>query len=87
MIPARGVSLDPRTGTWAARTYGDAEAVVDGETRLTFTELAALAIMRRGPRSRRRRTGRPCRGLGPNSWEWIVTALAGILGAGACWCH
>jgi acyl-CoA synthetase (AMP-forming)/AMP-acid ligase II len=67
----------------AAAGFGDAEAVVDGTTRLTFAELYAAMLdsvrammtlgVRRGDRV----------GLwAPNSVYWIVAAL-GVLGAGA----
>jgi len=35
-LPDRGVRSIPALAQWAATRYGDAEAVVDGETRLTF---------------------------------------------------
>ena len=38
--PVRSI---PALAQWAAARYGDAEAVVDGDTRLTFRELAAVA--------------------------------------------
>jgi acyl-CoA synthetase (AMP-forming)/AMP-acid ligase II len=83
VIPARGVRSIPALAQWAARTYGDAEAVVDGETRLTFTELAALAHRAtRATIAAGVEPGDRVAVWGPNSWEWIVTAL-GILGAGA----
>ncbi|NUP42189.1 MAG: AMP-binding protein [Streptomyces sp.] len=66
----------------AARRFADAPALVDGELRLSFRELAALMVrsvkaalaLGIGPGDRV--------GLcGPNSAEWIVAAL-GIQGAG-----
>ena len=73
----------PALAQWAAARYGDAEAVVDGGTRLTFRELAALA--RRATRAAMAQGIRPGDRVAiwaPNSWEWIVAAL-GTLGAGA----
>jgi HIP---CoA ligase len=73
----------PGLAQWAATRWSDAQAVVDGETRLTFEELADAAL----------RATRATMALGiepgdrvaiwaPNRWEWIVAAL-GVLGAGA----
>ena len=67
----------------AAERFGDAEAVVDGEVRLSFSDLADAA----------RDAGRAFVGAGvepgdrvaiwsPNVWEWIV-ALLGLQSAGA----
>ena len=78
--PVRSI---PALAQWAAARYGDAEAVVDGGTRLTFRELAALA--RRATRAAMAQGIRPGDRVAiwaPNSWEWIVAAL-GTLGAGA----
>jgi acyl-CoA synthetase (AMP-forming)/AMP-acid ligase II len=78
--PVRSI---PALAHWAAARYGDAEAVVDRDTRLTFRELGVLA--------RRSTQGAIAQGIqpgdrvaiwAPNSWEWIVAAL-GALGAGA----
>ena len=55
-------SLRWRSGP--ADRYGDAEAVVDGDTRLTFRELAALAHRATAARSRGHRARRPGRDLG-----------------------
>ena len=68
----------------AARRFGDADAVVDGDRRVTFAELATLG---------RRRAARALCASGvepgdrvavwaPNSLEWIVAAL-GVTTAGA----
>ncbi len=82
MIPARGVRSIPALAQWAARTYGDDEAVVDGDTRLTFRELAALAHRAtRAAIATGVEPGDRVAVWGPNSWEWIVAAL-GVLGAG-----
>lgn len=73
----------PRLVASAADRFGDAPAVVDGDTRLTFAELAAAA----------RHVTRAAIGAGlapgdrvgiwaPNSARWVVAAL-GLLGAGA----
>ena len=67
----------------AAATYGDAEAVVDGDRRISFAELARLV--------RRAAAGCAAAGVtkgdrvavwGPNSLEWMVAAL-GAVSAGA----
>ncbi len=78
--PVRSI---PALAQWAAARYGDAEAVVDGGTRVTFRELAALA--RRATRAAMAQGIQPGDRVAiwaPNSWEWIVAAL-GALGAGA----
>jgi acyl-CoA synthetase (AMP-forming)/AMP-acid ligase II len=60
----------------AAEKWPDAEAVVDGEVRLTFAELrqtvarAARAAMAAGIRQ-----GDRAAIWAPNSWQWIVAAL------------
>src|SRR5262249_20169391 len=60
----------------AAEKWPDAEAVVDGEVRLTFAELrqtvdrAAGAAMAAGIRP-----GGRAAIWAPNSWQWIVAAL------------
>ena len=72
----RGRALGDYVHEWADR-YGDAEAVVDGEVRLTYRQLAALA------------DGAASRLLGaglvpgdtllvqlPNSWEFVALTLA-----------
>jgi acyl-CoA synthetase (AMP-forming)/AMP-acid ligase II len=73
----------PRMALSAAERFGDAEAVVDGTTRLSFTELA--------DRIRRAAGAYASAGIGkgdrvgvwaPNSAEWIVAAL-GAVTAGA----
>jgi len=82
-LPDHGVRSIPALAQWAATRYGDAEAVVDGETRLTFREVAALA--RRATRSAMAQGIAPGDRVAiwaPNSWEWMVAAL-GALGAGA----
>ena len=45
--PVRSI---PALAQWAAARYGDAEAVVDGGTRLTFRQLAALVRRATQPR-------------------------------------
>jgi acyl-CoA synthetase (AMP-forming)/AMP-acid ligase II len=73
----------PQLVQWAGETYGDAEAVVDGDDRVGFAELAALV--------RRAAAGCVARGVepgdrvavwGPNSLAWLVAAL-GAISAGA----
>ena len=77
--PARSI---PALAQWAADRYGDAEAVVDGDTRLTFRQLAVLAHQAtRGAMALGIRPGDRVAIWAPNSWEWIVAAL-GALGAG-----
>ena len=77
------MSTIPQLVEHAAATYGDAEAVVDGDVRVSFAELAALV--------RRAATGCTQAGVdkgdrvaiwGPNSLPWIVAAL-GAVAAGA----
>lgn len=73
----------PALAQWAAARYRDAEAVVDGETRLTFRDLAERA--RRATRATIAAGIEPGDRVAiwaPNRWEWIVAAL-GALGAGA----
>src|SRR5579859_288708 len=66
----------------AARRFGDAEAVVDGERRVSFAELsdlvhvAARALVASGVE-----TGDRIAVWAPNSLEWIVAAL-GVTTAG-----
>ncbi|MFD4459082.1 FadD3 family acyl-CoA ligase [Nocardia sp. NPDC058480] len=73
----------PQLVTSAADRFGDAEAVVDGALRLSFTELAA--------RVRRAAGALAAAGIGkgdrvalwaPNSAEWMIAAF-GVLTAGA----
>ena len=75
-------STIPALVQWAGETYGDAEAVVDGDRRVSFAELAAMV--------RRSAAGCVGRGVrpgdrvaiwGPNSLEWIAAAL-GVVSAG-----
>src|SRR5215207_3989096 len=72
----------PQLARSAAARFGAAEAVVDGEVRLTFADLAAAAT----------EAGRAFVAAGvevgdrvaiwsPNVWEWIV-ALLGLQSAG-----
>ena len=72
----------PALAQWAAARYRDAEAVVDGETRLTFRDLADRALRATLPPSRRASNPATAWPSGSNRWEWIVAAL-GVLGAGA----
>jgi HIP---CoA ligase len=72
----------PRLAQVAAERFGDAEAVVDGDVRLTFVELAALA--HRATRAAIALGVEPGDRVGvwaPNGHEWIAAAL-GIQGAG-----
>ncbi|MEU2338848.1 FadD3 family acyl-CoA ligase [Streptomyces sp. NPDC006654] len=67
----------------AARRYGDAEAVVDGRTRIDYAELgarverAAAACMAAGVG-----TGDRVGIWAPNSLEWIVAALGAVSAGG-----
>jgi acyl-CoA synthetase (AMP-forming)/AMP-acid ligase II len=80
MAPVRSI---PALAQWAAGRFGDAEAVVDGDTRLTFHQLGARARQAtRAAIARGIQPGDRVAILAPNSWEWIVAAL-GALGAGA----
>jgi len=84
----RGVGLSvatiPALVEHAGRTFGDAEAVVDGERRVSFAELAAMV--------RRAAAGCAAAGVtrgdrvavwGPNSLEWLVAALGAVSAGGA----
>jgi HIP---CoA ligase len=67
----------------AAAQYGDAEAVADGERRVSFAELAVLT--RRAAADCIRRGVQPGDRVGiwaPNTLDWVVAAL-GALSAGA----
>jgi acyl-CoA synthetase (AMP-forming)/AMP-acid ligase II len=78
--PVRSI---PALAQWAATRFGDAEAVVDGDTRLTFRQLGARALQAtRAAMAQGIQPGDRVAILAPNSWEWIVAAL-GALGAGA----
>lgn len=73
----------PALAQWAAARYGDAEAVVDGDTRLTFDDLAGSALVAtRASMALGIEPGDRVAIWAPNRWEWIVAAL-GVLGAGA----
>ncbi|MGN9910122.1 FadD3 family acyl-CoA ligase [Phytohabitans sp. LJ34] len=67
----------------AAEAHPDREAVVDGDTRVTFERLAveveraAAALVASGVRA-----GDRVAIWAPNSWRWLVAAL-GVAGAGA----
>ena len=79
----RNLRSIPALAQWAAARYGDAEAVVDGATRLTFDDLAARALVAtRATMALGIEPGDRVAIWAPNRWEWIVAAL-GVLGAGA----
>jgi acyl-CoA synthetase (AMP-forming)/AMP-acid ligase II len=83
VTPETGVQSIAALAQWSAGVYGDAEAVVDGDTRLSFRQLAELA--HRATRANIAAGVVPGDRVAiwaPNSWEWIVAAL-GALGAGA----
>ena len=66
----------------AARDHTDREAIVDGDVRLTFTELgAAMVASTRAAMAVGLRAGDRAAVWAPNIHEWIVAAL-GVLGAG-----
>ncbi|MGW7792545.1 AMP-binding protein, partial [Streptomyces tricolor] len=73
----------PELVRWAARRYADAEAVVEGRTRITYAELgarverAAAACLACGGR-----VGDRVAVWAPNCLDWIVAAL-GAVSAGA----
>ncbi|MFG2886880.1 FadD3 family acyl-CoA ligase [Streptomyces sp. NPDC048297] len=73
----------PRLVRWAAERYADAEAVVDGRTRITYAglgariERAAAACLANGVRP-----GDRVAVWAPNSLDWMVAAL-GAVTAGA----
>ncbi|TWP54119.1 AMP-binding protein [Lentzea tibetensis] len=67
----------------AATLYGDAEALVDGEIRLSYTELRAqVLVAARGLVALGVRPGDRVALLAPNSRHWVTSAL-GALHAGA----
>jgi HIP---CoA ligase len=73
----------PALAQWAAARFGEAEAVVDGDTRLTFRGLAEQALRAtRATIAAGIEPGDRVAIWAPNRWEWIVAAL-GVLGAGA----
>jgi acyl-CoA synthetase (AMP-forming)/AMP-acid ligase II len=67
----------------AGETYGDAEAVVDGQRRVTFAQLAEMVRgAAAGCAGRGVEPGDRVAIWGPNSLEWVVAAL-GAVSAGA----
>jgi HIP---CoA ligase len=82
-MPDDPVRSIPALAQWAAARFGDAEAVVDGDTRLTFRDVAARAHRAtRAAMATGIRPGDRVAIWAPNSWQWMVAAL-GALGAGA----
>ncbi len=66
----------------AAERFGDAEAIVDGDVRLTFAELAdAAAAAGRAFLAAGIQRGDRVAVWSPNVWEWVV-ALLGLQSAG-----
>jgi acyl-CoA synthetase (AMP-forming)/AMP-acid ligase II len=60
----------------AARLWPDLEAVVDGDVRLSFSELAEwVERSARAASATGLRKGDRAAMWAPNSWEWVVTAL------------
>jgi acyl-CoA synthetase (AMP-forming)/AMP-acid ligase II len=73
----------PNAVRWAGRRYGDLEALVDGDLRLTFTDLQERMVA--GVRAFLALGVRPGDRVAlwaPNSARWVLAAL-GILGSGA----
>ncbi len=78
-VPVRSI---PALAQWAAGRFGDREAIVDGDRRISFVELDSLALQAtRACIARGVSPGDRVAIWAPNSWEWIVAAL-GVLGAG-----
>ena len=72
----------PGLVAYAAEQYGEAEALVDGDVRLSFTELAARALDVTGAAMAAGLHPGDRVGLwAPNMAEWVLAAL-GLLGAG-----
>ena len=60
----------------AERRFGDVEALVDGEVRMTYSELGRrVAAMARALAARGLRPGDAVGVWGPNTWQWAVAAL------------
>jgi HIP---CoA ligase len=73
----------PALARWAARTYRDAEALVDGPTRLTFEGIEARMLQAgRALIAHGVQPGDRVAIWAPNCWQWVVAAL-GVLSAGA----
>jgi len=67
----------------AARRFGDAEALADGDLRLSFAQLEAQAlVVTRAAMAAGIAPGDRVGMWAPNIAEWVVAAL-GLLGAGA----
>jgi acyl-CoA synthetase (AMP-forming)/AMP-acid ligase II len=68
----------------AAETWPDAEALVDGDTRLTFSELRDLVMQAgRAAMAAGLEKGDRAAIWAPNRWEWVVTALGIHVAGGA----
>ena len=73
----------PALVDWAARRFGDEEAVVDGEVRLSFAQLAsAVDQVARGLVARGLRPGERVALWAPNCHEWILGALGALRAGG-----
>jgi acyl-CoA synthetase (AMP-forming)/AMP-acid ligase II len=69
--------------TLAAQRWGEREAVVDGDVRLTYADVDSWMLRSvRAALASGIAPGDRVALWAPNSWEWIVAAL-GVLGAGA----
>src|ERR1700722_8953984 len=74
----------PLMALHGAERFGDAPAIIDGETTLTFNQVAAEMLnVARGLIGRGVGPGDRIALWAPNSAQWITSAL-GILAAGAC---
>ena len=72
----------PGLVAWAASEFGDREAIVDGDVRLSFGGLgAAVDQSTRAAMAAGVERGDRVAIWAPNCWEWIVAAL-GVQGAG-----
>src|SRR5690349_18658276 len=72
----------PGLVTSGVARFGDAEALVDGDTRLSYSELAhRVEHATRAAMAAGVEPGDRAAIWAPNIWEWVVVAL-GVLGAG-----
>ena len=73
----------PRLVEWAARSFGDQEAVVDGDVRLSFVELAEqVDAAARGFLAAGLELGDRVALWAPNCVEWIIGALGALRAGG-----
>src|SRR4051794_8242470 len=77
------MSTIPQALLDAAETFGDAEALVDGDVRLTWTQLLGeVRTVARFYRAQGVGPGDRVAVWAPNTWHWVVSAL-GVHYAGA----